>query len=313
MSTTTDAIVGKDTLEQSVNHFSSSPNKSSPKQQGSYLAPQEDNSKYGFSLLGASNKKPRSLTSVFTKESNSAIVKLNLYLLGGSSTGKNSFVKALVELYEAKSIPVTKSCTSFLVRMGPYKYDVSISCMYNPGFYLEEIKDIEQADGFFIMYDISNKFSVERARLFIRKARRIKKQDKTPMVLIGNKCDLEEQRQVSIKQGIQIGDECKIPFFETSCITRKTIKNAFEELVHAVETVQKVQAITMNGIEAMEARQRRSVSLFNSIPESRADEEFRAIRERKKAKLQPLTVSSPTELTGTPTTSQQTSTTPSST
>ena len=49
-------------------------------------------------------------------------------------------------------------------------------------------------------------------------------------ILIGNKCDWEEKRQVSTEQGQQLADELGIPFLEVSAKSNINIEKAFYSL-----------------------------------------------------------------------------------
>ena len=54
-------------------------------------------------------------------------------------------------------------------------------------------------------------------------------------ILVGNKCDLEEKRQVTKERGKQLADSYRIPFIETSAKnndnlkSKKMIKNNYIE------------------------------------------------------------------------------------
>lgn len=49
-------------------------------------------------------------------------------------------------------------------------------------------------------------------------------------ILVGNKCDWEEKRQVSTEQGQALADELGIPFMEVSAKTNINIEKAFYSL-----------------------------------------------------------------------------------
>ena len=63
---------------------------------------------------------------------------------------------------------------------------------------------------------------------------RIKDNDEFPMILIGNKCDLQRQREVSNEMIESIRNELKVPYIETSAKTRQNVEEAFFELVRLI-------------------------------------------------------------------------------
>jgi GTPase KRas protein len=54
------------------------------------------------------------------------------------------------------------------------------------------------------------------------------------MVLIGNKCDLEADRQVSSSEGQELAKNFGCPFFESSAKTRVNVEESFYELVREI-------------------------------------------------------------------------------
>ena len=54
------------------------------------------------------------------------------------------------------------------------------------------------------------------------------------LLLIGSKCDMESDREVSKEQGEQLAHSLEIPFMETSAMTGYNIDEAFETLVRLV-------------------------------------------------------------------------------
>ena len=61
----------------------------------------------------------------------------------------------------------------------------------------------------------------------------IKKKD-FPIILLGNKCDLENERQVQREEGEQIANEKGIKFLETSNREGINIKESVKELVDMI-------------------------------------------------------------------------------
>ena len=95
-------------------------------------------------------------------------------------------------------------------------------------------------DGFMIVFDLTSQRTLEEARDLYAFAQRIKDQDRVPAVLVGNKSDLEAQRQVSADDATEVAAELGLVYFETSAKWRVNIDEAIHELVrqcprHGVE------------------------------------------------------------------------------
>jgi small GTP-binding protein len=79
--------------------------------------------------------------------------------------------------------------------------------------------------GFLCVYAITSRSSFDEISSFREQILRVKDADKVPMVVVGNKCDLESERQVSKAEGQDLAKSFGCPFLETSaksCDTRNT-------------------------------------------------------------------------------------------
>ena len=88
--------------------------------------------------------------------------------------------------------------------------------------------------GFLLVYDITNYHSFEDLNRFRDQICRVKDKDSVPTVLIGNKCDLEIDRIVSVEEGKELAGNFNCPFFETSAKNRVNVDESFEALVREV-------------------------------------------------------------------------------
>ena len=64
--------------------------------------------------------------------------------------------------------------------------------------------------------------------------RRAKDDGDFPVVLCGNKVDLENERQVSTEEGEKLAEEWGCPFFETSAKTKVNDHECFYQLVREI-------------------------------------------------------------------------------
>lgn len=88
--------------------------------------------------------------------------------------------------------------------------------------------------GFLCVYSITNRGSFEEIAAFREQILRVKDIDKVPMVLVGNKCDLDEERDVTQDEGKQMAASFGCPWMEASAKARIRCEDCFYELVREV-------------------------------------------------------------------------------
>jgi len=88
--------------------------------------------------------------------------------------------------------------------------------------------------GFLCVYSITNRGSFEEITSFKEQILRVKDADKVPMVVVGNKLDLDEERVVSSAEGRDLAASFNCPFLETSAKSRIRVEDAFYELVREI-------------------------------------------------------------------------------
>ena len=90
---------------------------------------------------------------------------------------------------------------------------------------------IRDARGLFFVYSINSSESFDEIETFIQRAERVKERSIEGIgVLIGNKVDLEEDRQVPKYKGEELATRYQIPFFETSAKTGENVEEIFQAL-----------------------------------------------------------------------------------
>ena len=86
----------------------------------------------------------------------------------------------------------------------------------------------------FVVYDITSRSTFENSKVWIDDCKSYMSK-KVIIILIGNKCDLEEKRQVTIDEGQELADAYGLLFFETSAKTDVNIKSAFESSLEEID------------------------------------------------------------------------------
>ncbi|KAJ1899575.1 RAS1 protein [Kickxella alabastrina] len=94
-------------------------------------------------------------------------------------------------------------------------------------------------EGFLLVYSITSRNSFEEMPTFQQQILRVKDRDYFPMIVCGNKADLESERQVSTQEGQDIARAFGCPFHETSAKTKTNVKEAFYTLVQEIRRYNK--------------------------------------------------------------------------
>ena len=90
----------------------------------------------------------------------------------------------------------------------------------------------------FVVYDISSKESFNNIPIWFQEC--ISNGPKTiSRVLVGNKKDLENERQVFFDEGKKLADKYKLPFYETSTKNGENVDKIFED--SAKEIAKKIE------------------------------------------------------------------------
>ncbi|RLV90457.1 Ras-like protein 1 [Spathaspora sp. JA1] len=89
-------------------------------------------------------------------------------------------------------------------------------------------------EGFLLVYSINSRNSMEELQSFYEQILRVKDSDQVPVLVVGNKCDLEIERQVSYEEGLALAKSFGCQFLETSAKQRINVEEAFYDLVRSI-------------------------------------------------------------------------------
>ena len=87
------------------------------------------------------------------------------------------------------------------------------------------------ADCCLLVYDITSKNSLEKVKSYYIEKIKEKCRKDTKVILLGNKTDLEEEREVTQDEGKNLANENGFIFMESSCKDNYNVSDAFTTLV----------------------------------------------------------------------------------
>lgn len=158
---------------------------------------------------------------------------MKLFLVGDSSVGKSSLLARFAENQYRQHATATIG-VDYKVRM--MRLDgklIKLQIWDTAG--QERFRTItkgyfRRACGAILVYDVTNRVSFENMRNWLEEVVR-NSEDDLSVVLVGNKCDDETGRQVSLQEGRQLAQDLDLLFFEASAKDDISVMDLFTILV----------------------------------------------------------------------------------
>jgi len=93
---------------------------------------------------------------------------------------------------------------------------------------------MKNGQGFVLVYSIIAQSTFNDLPDLREQILRVKDKDEVPMVLVGNKCDLNDQRVISTEQGTDLSKKFSCAFLEASAKTRVNVEQIFHDLIRQI-------------------------------------------------------------------------------
>ncbi|KAM4021474.1 ras-related protein Rab-3B [Anomaloglossus baeobatrachus] len=159
-----------------------------------------------------------------------------LLIIGNSSVGKTSFLFRYADDTFTSAFVSTVGI-DFKVKT-VYRNDKRVKLQIWDTAGQERYRTITTAYyrgamGFILMYDIANEESYNAVQDW---ATQIKTYswDNAQVILVGNKCDMEDERVIAAEKGKHLADQLGFEFFEASAKENIQVKQVFERLVDII-------------------------------------------------------------------------------
>ncbi|KAH0789017.1 Ras family protein [Histomonas meleagridis] len=157
-------------------------------------------------------------------------------VIGDSGVGKTTVIKKLMSGQFIELLPtvgVEYNLYEARINQGIIKLNVWDTAGQEK--YQAVVKGFfRNAFGAILMYSIDNKISFTRTSKWLDDFRQLALPD-APVILVGNKNDLDESRAVTVEEGAAYACKLGMDFFETSAKTGENIEEVFRKLAQLIE------------------------------------------------------------------------------
>eukprot|EP01118_Nematostelium_gracile_P011823 TRINITY_DN425_c0_g1_i1.p1 TRINITY_DN425_c0_g1~~TRINITY_DN425_c0_g1_i1.p1 ORF type:complete len:198 (-),score=43.87 TRINITY_DN425_c0_g1_i1:93-656(-) len=93
---------------------------------------------------------------------------------------------------------------------------------------------MKNGQGFVLVYSIIAPGTFQDLPDLREQILRVKDKDEVPMILVGNKCDLQDQRIITTDQGEELARKFNCAFLEASAKTRVNVDQIFHDLIRQI-------------------------------------------------------------------------------
>jgi len=102
-------------------------------------------------------------------------------------------------------------------------------------------------EGFLCVFSITEHESFSASNEFREQILRVKGDENIPFVLVGNKADLGERRNVTVEEAQALANQWKVHYVETSAKTRHNVDSIFLDLMREIKKRKVSETKTTNG------------------------------------------------------------------
>ena len=171
----------------------------------------------------------------FQDENNLPEIKLKLLIIGDSNVGKTSMLLNYTDHYFPESHLATIGVEYKVKEINTNKYHIELQIWDTAG--QERFRSITKSffrntNGIIFVYDITNRKSFQSVKDWIRDSEL--HDTGFDKILVGNKIDLKEKREVHFEELKEYGFKKKLDVMEVSAKERINIDEAFKKIVDLI-------------------------------------------------------------------------------
>ena len=189
---------------------------------------------------------------------------LKICIIGDSSVGKTN---VLFKFIEGQFSPLHVATIGFdykskIITLPTSKKKVKLQIWDTAGQekYMSMNKSLfQRVQGIILMYDITNRETFERLQIWLNLIKQMT--NEIPIILVGNKLDLEDSEEhgriVEYNEGDDFANENEIDFFEVSAVSGANINNVFISIAEKVlNSLQSERLLSVENIKIEEDKEK---------------------------------------------------------
>jgi len=161
---------------------------------------------------------------------------VKVVVLGSGGVGKSAITVQFVQgIFVEKYDPTIEDSYRKLVEVDGAQYMLEIlDTAGTDQFTAMRDMYVKNGHGFVLAYSIIAQSTFNDIPDLHQLIVRVKDTDKVPMVLVGNKCDLTDQRVITSEQGEALAQKFNCKFIEASAMTKINVDQIFQDLVRQI-------------------------------------------------------------------------------
>lgn len=169
--------------------------------------------------------------------------KYKIVVVGGGGVGKSAITIQFIQSYFVTDYDptiedsYTKQC---VIDDNVAKLDI-LDTAGQEEFSAMREQYMRSGEGFLLVFSLTERASFEEIYKFHKQVLRVKDRDEFPMLIVGNKADMDRNRQVSVADCEDMAKQLKTPFIETSAKNRMNVDQSFHELVRLIRRFQALE------------------------------------------------------------------------
>ena len=160
--------------------------------------------------------------------------KVKLMIIGETRTGKTSLISRYCKNEFSGSVYMSTMGIDFQIKnleMNSKKIRLQIWDTAGQERFRNIAKNyFQSSDGFVIVYDIANLESFQTLDYWVEEIKS-NYQELSKMILVGNKCDIIQERQVKKEEGKEYAKKKNMKFYEVSAKDGTNVNKAFDTLL----------------------------------------------------------------------------------